>query len=174
MYGLNDKLAKQFVESEYGILVDVIVKESGVSATTVAAFLTETLISLKREGVQVETSQIQQVKEIFHSVGSGELAKEALSDVFSWLAKNEGKNVHDAAAMLGFKMLSQEELTYLINHVIVRTQVQIDKLGKEAFRLIMGLVMKEARGKANPKVVSALVRERTKTNILISSTSSAF
>jgi len=159
MYGLNDKLAKQIVESEYGILFDVIVKESGVSATTVAAFLTETLISLKREGVQVENVSDQQVKEIFHSVGSGELAKEALSDVFSWLAKNEGKNVHDAAAMLGFKMLSQEELTYLINHVIVRNKVQIDKLGKEAFGLIMGLVMKEARGKANPKVVSALVRE---------------
>lgn len=159
MYGLNDKLAKQIVESEYGILFDVIVKESGVSATTVAVFLTETLISLKREGVQVENVSDQQVKEIFHSVGSGELAKEALSDVFSWLAKNEGKNVHDAAAMLGFKMLSQEELTYLINHVIVRNKVQIDKLGKEAFGLIMGLVMKEARGKANPKVVSALVRE---------------
>ena len=160
MYGLNDKLAKQIVESEYGILFDVIVKESGVSATTVAVFLTETLISLKREGVQVENVSDQQVKEIFHSVGSGELAKEALSDVFSWLAKNEGKNVHDAAAMLGFKMLSQEELTYLINHVIVRNKVQIDKLGKEAFGLIMGLVMKEARGKANPKVVSALVREK--------------
>jgi len=160
MYGLNDKLAKQIVESEYGILFDVIVKESGVSATTVAVFLTETLISLKREGVQVENVSDQQVKEIFHSVGSGELAKEALSDVFSWLAKNEGKNVHDAAAMLGFKMLSQEELTYLINHVIVRNKVQIDKLGKEAFGLIMGLVMKEARGKANPRVVSALVREK--------------
>ena len=68
-YGLNEKLAKQIVESEFNLLFDAIVKESGVSATTVAVFLTETLKALKRDGVQVENVSDEQVKAIFRGVG---------------------------------------------------------------------------------------------------------
>ena len=75
-YGLNEKLAKQIVDSEYGVLFDTIIKESGVSTTTVAVFLTETLKALKREGVPVENVSDEQVKAIFRDVGTGELTKE--------------------------------------------------------------------------------------------------
>jgi glutamyl-tRNA(Gln) amidotransferase subunit E len=160
-YGLNEKLAKQIVDSEYNPLFDVIVKESKVSATTVAVFLTETLISLKREDVQVEGVSDEQVREIFREVGSGELAKESTADVFSWLAKNEGKNVRDAADALGLKMLSRDKLEKLVERVMLENKAQIEKLGK-AFGLVMGLVMKEARGKASPEAVSALVKEKLK------------
>ena len=161
-YGLNEKLAKQIVDSEYNPLFDDIVNESKVSATTVAVFLTETLISLKRDGVQVESVSDEQMREIFREVGSGELAKESTGDVFSWLAKNEGKSVRDAADALGLKMLSRVELEKLVERVISENKTQIDKLGKGAFGLIMGLTMKEARGKASPEAVSALVKEKLK------------
>jgi Asp-tRNA(Asn)/Glu-tRNA(Gln) amidotransferase B subunit len=36
----------------------------------------------------------------------------------------------------------------------------VEKQGKNAFGLLMGLVMKEVRGKANPDVVSDLVRKK--------------
>ena len=161
-YGLNEKLAKQIVDSEYNPLFDAIVKESGVSATTVAVFLTETLISLRRDGVQVENVSDEQVKEIFKGIGSGELTKESVGAVFSWLAKNEGKGVRDAAEALGLKMLSTEELEKLVNRVITENKAQVDKLGKGAFGLVMGLAMKEARGKASPEAVSVLVKEKLK------------
>ena len=109
-YGLNEKLAKQIADSEYDLLFGEIVKETGVQASTVAAFLTETLKSLKREGLQVETVGDDQIKSIFSVVGSGMLAKEAVADVFGWLSKNEGKSVQDAVAALGLKMLTEAEL----------------------------------------------------------------
>jgi glutamyl-tRNA(Gln) amidotransferase subunit E len=159
-YGLNEKLSKQIVDSEYSLLFDEIVKESSVSATTVAVFLTETLKALKREGIQLENVSDEQIKDIFRGVGSGELTKEAISEVFSWLAKNERKSIRDAAKALGLKMLSMEELGKLVNGIITQNKVQIEKLGKGAFGLVMGLVMKEARGKASPEGVSALVKEK--------------
>jgi glutamyl-tRNA(Gln) amidotransferase subunit E len=161
-YSLNEKLAKQIVDSEYNPLFDAIVKESGVSATTVAVFLTETLKSLKRDGVQLENVSDEQVKAIFRGIGSGELTKESVGDVFSWLAKNEGKGVRDAAESLGLKMLSREELEKLVDRVIADNKESVDKLGKSAFGLVMGLVMKEARGKASPETVSAFVKEKLK------------
>jgi glutamyl-tRNA(Gln) amidotransferase subunit E len=159
-YRVNEKLAKQVVDSEYAALFEVIVKESGVAATTVAAFLTETLKALKRDGIRVEEVSDVQVIEIFKSVGSGTLAKEAVADVFSWLSNHEGKNLDDAIGDLGLKMLSEKELENLINRTITENKKSVDRLGKNAFGVLMGNVMKQARGKADPELVGRLLREK--------------
>jgi len=159
-YGLNEKLAKQIVDSEYNPLFDSIVKESRVSATTVAVFLTESLKALKRDAVQVENVSDMQIQEIFKYIGSGDLTKESLSDVFSWLSKNSGKNIPDAVDALGLKMFSQAELEQVIDAVVAANKVQVEKLGKNSFGLLMGLVMKEARGKASPERVNELIKKK--------------
>jgi glutamyl-tRNA(Gln) amidotransferase subunit E len=161
-YRLNEKLAKQIVDSEYGELFEVIVKESGVTATTVAVFLTETLKSLRRDGIAVEKVTDDQMMEIFRGVGSGEVTKEAVADVFVWLAKNEGKNLQNAVSALGLKMLSKAELAKLVDQVIAENRQMVDQQGKNAFGMLMGIVMKEVRGKADPRLVSALLKERLK------------
>jgi glutamyl-tRNA(Gln) amidotransferase subunit E len=161
-YRLNAKLAKQMVDSEYGELFEVIVKKSEVAATTVAVFLTETLKSLKREGVGVEKVTDDQMMEIFRGVGAGEIVKEAVADVFVWLAQNEGKNLQDAVGALGLKMLSKAELAKLVDRVIAENSQLVDQAGKNAFGTFMGIVMKEVRGKADPELVNKLLRERLK------------
>jgi glutamyl-tRNA(Gln) amidotransferase subunit E len=161
-YGLNKKLATQIIDLEYGGLFEVIVKESGVAATTVAVFLTETLKSLRRDGVSVEKVSDSQVMEIFRGVGSGELVKEALADVFVWLSENDGKSLQDAVDALGLKMFSTTELALLVDRIIAENNQAVDRMGQRAFGMLMGVVMKEVRGKADPSIVSALLRERLK------------
>jgi glutamyl-tRNA(Gln) amidotransferase subunit E len=161
-YGLNKKLATQIVDSEYGGLFDVIVKESGGIATTVAVFLTETLKSLKRDGVEVEKVADDQIKAIFKGVGSGEIMKEAVSDVFVWFSKNEGRSLQDAVRALGLKMLSKAEVAKLVDQAIAENRQLVDSTGKKAFGMLMGIVMKEVRGKADPALVSELLREKLK------------
>ena len=158
-YGLNEKLAKQIIDSEYAALFEAIVNEGNVSATTVAAFLTESLKALKRDSVQVENVTDQQMRDIFNRVRKGELAKEAIADVFIWLSKNEGKTTGDAMESLQLKMLSEGELGNLVDRVISENTASVGKLGNNAFGLVMGLVMKEARGKANPEAASAIVKK---------------
>ncbi len=161
-YNLNEKIAKQLASSEYNILFEAIVKESGVTPSTVAVFLTETLKALKREGVQIEKVDENQLKNIFKTIGAGELAKEAVADVFSWLSKNEDKNVEDAVSVLGLKMFTESELVPIIDRVLEANKQSVDKLGKNAFGMLMSVVMREVRGKANPELVGKLLRERLK------------
>ncbi|TRO51198.1 Glu-tRNA(Gln) amidotransferase subunit GatE [Candidatus Bathyarchaeota archaeon] len=161
-YDLNGKLAKQIIDSEYDRLFEIIVKESEVAATTVAVFLTETLKSLKRDGVIVERVSEDQIMEIFKYVGSGALMKEALADVFVWLSENGSESVQDAIVALGLVMFSKAELTKLIDRLIAENRQSIDQMGQRAYGMLMGIVMKEVRGKANPSFVSALLRERLK------------
>ncbi len=159
-FGLNEKLATQILNSEYAPLFDTIVKESGVSATTVAVFLTESLKALKRDSVPIENVTDDQIKDLFYALGAGKLAKEVLSDVFTVLAKNESKNVAQATESLGLKMLTEVELDQLVDRIIAQNKAQIDKLGKGAFGLVMGAVMKEVRGKANPELVSQAIKQK--------------
>ena len=114
------------------------------------------------DGIQLENVSDEQVKAIFRSIGSGELTKESIGDVFSWLAKNECKNVREAAEALELKMLSQDDLEKLVDRVIAQNKQTVEKQGKSAFGLVMGLVMKEARGKASPEAVSGVVKEKLK------------
>ena len=157
---LNEKLAKQTVDLGYVRLLESIVKESGVSATTISVFLTEDLTALKREGVQTEKVPYEQIKEIFQFVGSGKLAKEAIPTVFSWLSENTDKSVPDSIAALGLKMLTQEELERLVDRVIAENKQLVDRSGKKALGMLMGIVMKEVRGKADPALVSRFLKER--------------
>ena len=164
-YDLNEKLAKQIIDSEYGVLFEVIVKETSVAATTVAVFLTETLKSLRRDGIGVERVADGKIMDVFISVGSGELVKEAIADVFIWLSQNEGKNVQDAVDALGLRMFSKSELAELVDRVVAENSQLVDQLGsihsgQKAFGMLMGAVMKEVRGKADPSLVSTLLMER--------------
>jgi glutamyl-tRNA(Gln) amidotransferase subunit E len=159
-YGLNEKLAKQLIDSEYCVLFESIAEKTGVAATTVAVFLTETLKSLRRSGVAVENVDDSQIMDVFRGVSSGEIVKEAVADIFVWLSKNEGKHLQDAIEALGLKMFSKAELAKLVDRVIAENKQSVDQLGQKAFGVLMGAVMKEVRGRADPVAVGALLKEK--------------
>jgi glutamyl-tRNA(Gln) amidotransferase subunit E len=161
-YDLNEKLAKQIIDSEYCDLFEAIIKESDVSATVVAAFMTETLKALQRDGVQVERVTDEKTKEIFKLISAGLLAKEAAADVFIWLSKHEYENAPNAIANLNLQMFSKAELEELIDRVIATNKKSVESLGQRALGVLIGSVMKQVRGRADPNLVSELVKERLK------------
>jgi glutamyl-tRNA(Gln) amidotransferase subunit E len=159
-YRLNEKLAKQVMDSEYSELFETIVMESNVSPTIVAAFMTETLKALKREGVHVERVSEDQIQEIFREVGSGKLAKEAVPEIVAWLSQREDRKVQDAISSIGLKMLSEEQLEKIVETTLEANRNLVQERGMGAFSALMSIVMKEVRGKAEPKVVSELIKKK--------------
>jgi len=159
---LNDKLAKQVLDSEYGELFETAVKDSGVSPTTVAVFLTETLKASKREGIDVDNVSDEQVLEMFRAVGTGELMKEALQDVFVWLSKNQNRSVEDALASLGLTAISEKELGRLVEETLAENAKLVKERGEDSFGALMGIVMKRLRGRVDASQVSKVLREKLK------------
>ncbi|MEM3597205.1 MAG: Glu-tRNA(Gln) amidotransferase subunit GatE [Candidatus Bathyarchaeia archaeon] len=161
-YRLNQKLAKQIMDSEYGELFETIVKESNVSPTTVAVFLTETLKALKRDGVETEKVPESKIREIFRLVGAGKLTKEAINEIYVWLSKNEEKTVEEAINTLGFKTLSETELTALVEKAITENEKLVKEKGQESFGALMGILMQNLRGKVDAAQLSKILREKLK------------
>jgi len=159
-YRLNQKLAKQILDSEYSELFETIVRESGVSPTTVAAFLTETLKALKRDGVEVDKVSENQIREIFKSISSGELMKEAIWDVVVWLSTHKGNSVQEAISNLGLTKISQDELKALVKRVIAENRGLIQERGEDSFGILMGIIMKSLRGKIDAAQVSRVLKDR--------------
>jgi glutamyl-tRNA(Gln) amidotransferase subunit E len=157
---LNEKLAKQILESRYAELFETIVKHSKVGPTTVAAFLTETLKSLKRDGIEVESISEKQIVDLFERVGSGEVTKEALPELTTWLCRNSGKSVQEAIQSLGLKMLSTEDIERVVEATMNSNAQLIQERGMGALGLLIGSVMKEVRGKARAEQVSELTKRR--------------
>ena len=158
-YGINEKLARQLQDSEYGDLFEMIVKETGVPSTFVAATLTETLKSLKREGFGIERLSREQIIEAFRLVGSGRTSKEALPEIFKWLSSHEGADPEEAVKTLGLAMLSKHELQRIIQELIDQNRRLISERGERAFGPLMGMIMKKYRGRVDARMVSALIKE---------------
>ena len=157
-YGLNEKLAWQVVDAEEVQLFERAARETGVPATVIATTLTETLKSLRREGLDVEALSDEQLLELFKMVGRGEAFKEAIPDVLRWLCENRGRSPREAIEALGLSPLSEEELRAIIREVLASAPGLVEE-GRRAFGKLMGLVMKRVRGRADPAKVSALLRE---------------
>ena len=159
-YELNRKLAKQILDSEYADLFEAVAKETGVSSTVIAVTLTETLKALRREGINIEAVTDGQFRELFRLIGSGKTTKEAIPEVITWLSKHEGATVKEAIKSLGLAMISQKELEELIDDLIKRNKILIEERGKGAFGPLIGMVMKNVRGRVKAEMVSEILKKR--------------
>ena len=157
---LNKKLAYQILNSEYCTLFESIVKNNKVNPTTVAVFLTETLKALKRDEIKVEKVSEEQISKIFQSISDGKITKEAIDDIFVWFSKNEFGNITEALSSLGLKMYSEKEIISIVNDVIAKNSKKIEKLDPSSFGMLMGIVMSRVRGKADPNLISKIIREK--------------
>ncbi len=159
-YGLNRKLAKQILDSEYGDLFETVAKETGVSPTVIAVALTETLKALRREGINIEAVTDEQFRELFSLIDSGKTTKEAIPEIITWLSKHEGTTAKEAIESLGLAMISQKELERIINDLMERNKSLVEERGKGAFGPLMGMIMKKVRGRVKAEMVSGILKKR--------------
>jgi glutamyl-tRNA(Gln) amidotransferase subunit E len=159
-FRLNEKLAKQIVDSEFVGLFETIIKESSISPTVVASALTEQMKALKRDGVEVEKISDEQFKEMFGLVGADHVAKEAIPEILTWLSKHENAAVKEAVEDLGFTMISEKELEKMINDLLQENERLVREKGIAAFGALMGSFMKKARGRARAELISEMLKKK--------------
>ena len=159
-YGLNQKLAKQILDSEYGDLFETAAKETEVSPTVIAVALTETLKALGREGINVEAITDRQFRDLFSLIESGETAKEAIPEIITWLSKHDGATAKEAIEDLGLAMISRKELERIIDDLMERNKSLVKERGKGSFGPLMGMIMKKVRGRVKAEMVSGILKKR--------------
>lgn len=98
------------------------------------------------------------IEEAFRGLSGGRYAKEALPEVIRALAA--GRNLEEAVAELGLGPLSQAELEAVVDRAVAERAAFVRERGESAFGPLMGPVMAEVRGKADGRLVAAVLRAR--------------
>jgi glutamyl-tRNA(Gln) amidotransferase subunit E len=165
-YGLNEKLAKQIIDSEHTSLFEELTRDYKALTTLVAVTVTEELKKLQRDGVPIEALTDEAIRGTFRLVASGETVKESVPTILSWLAQNPSKPAKAAIAALGIGLLSEAQLSSIIVAKIEASKELVAKMGEKAVGPIMGMVMSEVRGKAKAADVQAMISSKLKEAIV--------
>ena len=158
-YGLNEKLTRQVVESDYFGLFEELAKGTQVSLTIIAVALTETLRSLERDGVRVDALSDETIRDVFKLLDDGLTVKESLPDIFTWLADHTEGSPREALRALGLELIPRDELRRIVEMKIGENRGLIGRMGEGALVPLMGMVMGEVRGRARAQDVQELLRE---------------
>jgi len=158
-YGLNETLASQLLSSDFTELFERIQQETHIPSSFSAATLVETMKSLKRQSFDVSNLSDSIIFQIFIALDSGNMAKEAMPDILAWLTRNPGNTVHDGLKALGFGTVSREELEIAVGKAIEDNREMIRERRIGALGPLMGILMKEFRGRVDAKILNDMLRK---------------
>ncbi len=76
----------------------------------------------------------------------------------TWLAEHPNTTVDEAVQNLGMGAISRDELKVIVEKIVKANKKMITERGDRALGPLMGMVMKEVRGRADGKLVNELLR----------------
>ena len=160
-YHLGPKLVSQLIDSEYlPTFEGITAKAPALSPSFVATVLTESLRSLERDHVPIENLSDARLRQVFQLIAEGKTAKESAVEILKWMAERPIANANEAMEQLRLGTISQEELSEIISKILASNQAIVKENGAKAFGKIMNLVMGEVRGKADPKLVTEILKHQ--------------
>jgi glutamyl-tRNA(Gln) amidotransferase subunit E len=157
-YGLSEDLSSQLVRQNKVEDFEEILNEVNVDKTIVASLLAYSLKELKREGHAIENLNLQTIKEILELLKNGKISKDALFDIFGYVADNK-VSPSEAAQSLNLMMLSEDDVAVIIEQIVSNNESMVKERGMGSIGPLMGMAMKQLKGKADGKLVNTLLRE---------------
>lgn len=159
-YNLSEEIAEELVYNDKADIFETLLMK-GASEKVLITTLTQTLIAISREGVNIHNITEAHISEIFEALNAKKFAKEAIPEILVEIGNDPRKTVAEISIKYdgGF---NQNDLENLVMRILNESQDLINERGMDAFSPLMGLVMKEARGRIDGKIVSEKLRNLLK------------
>jgi len=159
-YDLNSQLSEQIFDSEYTELFEKICENKKNSPNFVASILCSSITNLERKGFDGKLLKPKHIIESFELLASGKIPKESLEIIFENIMSGKSENVATAMQSTDISSMDEDELNGILDKIIQKNMELVKKLGDNAVTTMMGIAMKEVRGKASGKVVNDLLRKK--------------
>ncbi len=158
-YSLSEESSLQLYDSDNSKLFEELAARLKLEPSVIASMLVEIPVRLSREGIDESMITSVALASVLSAVDEGKFAKEAAIDVLRSIGKGEASNVDEAITKLGLTGMSDEELAKIIRGVLQRNKALVKEKGDRAFSVLMGEVMKLARGRVDGQKVSNLLKQ---------------
>jgi len=159
-FSLNEELASQIARSgNFAQFERIMQQVPKASATSVVRTLETVLSELEKEGVPVSNIAEGHLTQLFRLQSEGKIPNEAIGGVLKIIATKPETTVEEAARTLGIGV-EKGELEAAIDKLIESRMDFIREKGLDSVGPLMGVVMKEFRGKVSGQEVSRLLKEK--------------
>jgi len=157
-YGLNREFATLMAQSPYNRLFEEAVRDLSLSPALVVRTLE--MIPRELEGVGVPVSRLPEsrLKEALALVAERRVAKEGIPKLLEAMAMNPGLSASEAASASGLSGVGEGDVEAVVAAIVAGREEFVRERGEAALGPLMGLVMKELRGKADGALISAALR----------------
>jgi glutamyl-tRNA(Gln) amidotransferase subunit E len=156
-YSLSREMASQMVRSLNLDLFEKLVKVSSVSPKLVATTLENTMVSLQRDGIAIDSIDEEHLRSVFQAVSEGKATPEGIPTLLTELAANPSRSLEELLAAAKMGAMSREEAQSIIQNIVDERQDFIREQGEDSIGGLMGIVMKEIRGRLDGKTVKDLL-----------------
>ncbi len=158
-YKLSEDLSSQLVRRLLADRFEELMAKLKVDSTTVASVLVSDLRDLRREGVDVSIFTNEKLTETFKLLEDNKISKDALKDLMLAFSKKPEEPVEKIAEEENLTLLSEDEVRAIIHDIVSGQENMVKERQMAAMGPLMGMSMKQLKGKADGSLVNKIVRE---------------
>ena len=158
-YKLSEDLSSQLVRRLLADRFEELMAKLKVDSTTVASVLVSDLRDLRREGVDVSIFTNEKLTETFKLLEDNKISKDALKDLMLAVSKKPEEPVEKIAEEENLTLLSENEVRSIIHDIVSGQENMVKERQMGAMGPLMGMSMKQLKGKADGSLVNKIVRE---------------
>lgn len=159
-YGISMEEAKQLVYTGKDEEFEKFAKKYKGYEKVISRILLNIMGEMEKEGYDVSIV-IKRMDEILEGLSKKKFAKEALDKLLRYLAKNDvSLDVAIRECNVGF--LEEEKIRDIIRKIVMERIEFIKERKEKAVSGLMGIAMKELRGKADGALVNKILKEEIK------------
>ena len=159
-YNLNSQLSEQIFDSEYMELFEKICENKKNSPNFVASILCSTITNLQRKGFDALLLKPEHIAELFELLADDKIPKESLEIIFENIMSGKSDTVSDAIQSTAVTSMNEGELNAILDEIIQKNMELVKELGENAITTLMGIAMKQVRGKASGQTVNVLLLKK--------------
>lgn len=160
-YGISMEEAKQLVYSGRDDIFEEFARKYVGYERVVARILLHVVAEAIKQGFD-EATVIEKMPSVLNGLRKGLFAKEAVENLILHLVKNPENTLEDAMRECGIKRMGEEEIRQMIRKIVEERMDFVRERGERAISPLMGVVMKELRGKVDGAMVNKILREEVK------------
>ncbi len=161
-YEINQQLAEQIFDSRYIELFENIIRKNKTNPTFVASILCSTITNLERKGLDSNLLNNKDIFKLFELLEKGQIAKESIEIILENIMSKKSQNVEEAMKNASIESINEEDLDTIIKEIVDKNQEIIKNQNERAIGPLMGIVMKELRGKASGEIINNLLLKNIK------------
>jgi len=159
-YKINAQLSEQIFDSEYFDLFEKICHGDTNLPNFVASVLCSTITNLQRNGLDSKLLTHEEIATTFELLQSEKITKESVEIIFQQIMSGKAITALDAVEKASITQLSQDDLEKILDKIIEQNYDEIQKDGMHSMSSIMGLVMKQVRGRTSGSLVNQLLKTK--------------